>query len=124
MIISNLTIGAGNLLVGVIMILPLPMSARLPCLMAVVVMTAIGGPMSDIIIATLHQTLLPAADIAAATRACMVMMNLDQLVGMLAAPVLFDATGVARGGMLYSGLMVLTGVIALLRCRNVPLMVT
>jgi hypothetical protein len=38
----------------------------LPCLMAAAVMTAIGGPMGDITMATLDQTLLPAADIAAA----------------------------------------------------------
>jgi hypothetical protein len=66
MVIGNLTIGTGYLLVGVIMILPMPMPARLPCLMAAAVMTAIGGPMGDITMATLDQTLLPAADIAAA----------------------------------------------------------
>jgi hypothetical protein len=37
-----------------------------PCLMAAAVMTAIGGPMGDITMATLDQTLLPATDIAAA----------------------------------------------------------
>jgi hypothetical protein len=37
--------------------------------------------MGDITMATLDQTLLPAADIAAATRATMAMLNLGQLCG-------------------------------------------
>lgn len=120
MVIGNLTIGTGYLLVGVIMILPMPMPARLPCLIAAAVMTAIGGPMSDITIATLRQTLLPAADIAAAMRAGMVMLNLGQLLGMAAAPAVFHAIGVAPGVMLYGGVMALTG---LLRLKNVTLAV-
>jgi hypothetical protein len=98
-------------------ILPMPMPARLPCLMAAAIMTAIGGPMSDITIATLRQTLLPAAEIAGAT---MVMLNLGQLLGMLTAPAVFHAIGVASGVMLYGGVMVLTG---LLRLKNVTLAV-
>ena len=39
----------------------------------------IGGPMSDITIATLRQTLLATADMAAAMRAYMVMTNLGVL---------------------------------------------
>jgi hypothetical protein len=120
---GNLTIGIGNLLMSVIMVLPIPLSARLPCLMVLAVLTAIGGPMSDITIATLRQTLLPAADIAAAMRAYLVMLNLGQLVGMLAAPAVFYLLGVAPGVMLYGGLMVSTGAIGLLRCRSVPLAV-
>ena len=123
MVIGNLTVGTGTLLLGVMMALPMPISARLPCLMAVAVMTAIGGPMSDITIATLRQTLLPAADMAAAMRANMTMLNLGLLIGMLLAPGIYHAIGVAPGVMLYGTVMMLTGAIGMLRYRNVRLAV-
>jgi MFS transporter, DHA3 family, macrolide efflux protein len=61
--------GVGILLLGAVMLLPLPPASRLPCLMATAALAAIGGPMSDITIATLRQTLLVRADIAPAMRA-------------------------------------------------------
>ena len=55
---GNMTTGTGILLLGAAMALPMPPAARLPCLMAAAALAAIGGPMSDITIATLRQTLL------------------------------------------------------------------
>ena len=87
--------GFGILLLGAVMLLPLPLSARLPCLMATAAFAAVGGPMSDITIATLRQTLLRRGDIAPAMRAYMVMNNVGLLAAMLIAPRLLDAFGIA-----------------------------
>jgi non-ribosomal peptide synthetase component F len=76
---GTVTVGAGILLLGAVMALPVPPAAQLVCLMAAAGIAGIGGPMSDITIATLRQTLLATADMAAAMRAYMVMTNLGVL---------------------------------------------
>jgi hypothetical protein len=87
--------GIGTLLLGAAMLLPMPLPARLPCLLATAAFAAIGGPMSDITIATLRQTLLPRGDIAPAMRAYMVMTNGGLLAAMVIAPRAMDAFGIA-----------------------------
>jgi hypothetical protein len=112
---GNMTTGAGILVLGVLMALPMPPAARLPCLMAAAGLAAIGGPMSDITIATLRQTLLATADMAAAMRAYIVMNNLGLLTGMLMAPALFHNIGIAGTVALCGTAMLLTGMTGLLR---------
>lgn len=66
---------------------------------------AVGGPMQDIVVATLRQTDLPREDVAAAVRAHMVSVQLGTVVAMLAAPALVSALGPAAvvlgGGAVY-----------------------
>jgi MFS family permease len=118
---GSIVSGTGTLLLGVMMALPIPPAARLPCLMGAAGLAAIGGPMSDITIATLRQTLLATSDMAAAMRAYMVMTNLGVLVGMAAAPGLFRAVGVAAGVALCGVAIVLTGMTGMLRHGGVRL---
>jgi hypothetical protein len=92
---GNMIFGFGTLLLGAAMLLPMPLPARLPCLLATAAFAAIGGPMSDITIATLRQTLLPRGDIAPAMRAYMVMTNGGLLAAMVIAPRAMDAFGIA-----------------------------
>jgi hypothetical protein len=90
-------------------------------MMAASGLAAIGGPMSDITIATLRQTLLASADMAAAMRAYMVMNNLGLLVGMLMAPGLFHGVGVAAGVALCGLAIALAGMTGVLRLGSVRL---
>jgi len=112
---GTMTVGAGILLLAAVMALPMPAVARLPCLIAASAMAGIGGPMSDITIATLRQTLLASADMAAAMRAYMVMTNLGSLTGMLMAPALFRGVGIAATVALCGMAIVLTGMTGMLR---------
>jgi len=118
---GNMTVGAGILLLGVVMALPVAPAARLPCLMAASAMAGIGGPMSDITIATLRQTLLATADMAAAMRAYMVMNNLGLLTGMLLAPALFHSVGIAGTVALCGAAILLAGMTGMLRYGGVRL---
>ncbi len=92
---GNTVFGSGVLLLGVVVLLPLPPTLRLPALMATAALAAIGGPMSDIPIATLRQTLLRRADIAPAMRAYMVVNNLGLVLAMVLAPRAIEHFGVA-----------------------------
>jgi MFS transporter, DHA3 family, macrolide efflux protein len=116
---GNMIVGAGILLLGAVMALPMPPAARLPCLMAATGTAGIGGPMSDVTIATLLQTLLARADMAAATRAYMVMTNLGLLTGMLMAPGLFRGVGIAGTVALCGAAIVCTGIAGMLRHGDV-----
>ncbi len=66
---------------------------------------AVGGPMQDIVVATLRQTDLAREDVAAAVRAHMVVVQMGTVVAMLAAPTLVGALGTASvalgGGAIY-----------------------
>ena len=65
---------------------------------------AIGGPLGDIPVAVLRQTRLAPGEQAAAMRAILVVWNIGTLIGMAAAPTLFERLGVAAtvvcGGLL------------------------
>jgi DHA3 family macrolide efflux protein-like MFS transporter len=112
---GNMIVGSGILLLGAAMALPLPPAARLPCFMVAAGLAAIGGPMSDITIATLRQTLLASVDMAAAMRAYMVMTNLGVLAGMLMAPAVFRNVGIAGTVALCGAAILLTGMMGMLR---------
>jgi len=116
---GNMTVGVGILLLGATMALPMPAAARLPGLMAASGLAAIGGPMSDITIATLRQTLLASADMAAAMRAYMVMNNFGLLVGMLLAPGLFRGAGISGTVALCGAAILFTGMTGMLRHGDV-----
>jgi DHA3 family macrolide efflux protein-like MFS transporter len=106
--------GLGVLLLGAAGLL-LPPACLLTAFCAAAAIGAVGGPMQDIMVATLRQTELPRADIAAAIRAFILVNNLGLLVTLTVAPVLFDAIGVAAAvllcGVAYGG----AGVAGLLR---------
>jgi hypothetical protein len=78
-------------------------------------LAAIGGPMSDITIATLRQMLLAVTDMAAAMRAYMAMTNFGLLVGMLLTPGLFQTVGVPGTVALCGTAILLTGATGMLR---------
>ncbi len=70
-------------------------SSLLAGFVAAALLSAIGGPMQDITVATLRQTVLPRADIAAGTRAFVVMSQAGMLLALLLSPLLFAGIGVA-----------------------------
>jgi MFS family permease len=120
---GSVTTGTGIALLGIAMAMPLPTEARLPCFMAAAGLAAIGGPMSDVTIATLRQLLLAMTDMAAAMRAYMVMTNAGALLGMLLAPALIRTIGPPAMVLLCGLAIALTGAIGLLRHRDVRLAV-
>ena len=96
--------GVGTALLGVAGWLA-PPGWLLPALMGAAAVSAIGGPMQDITVATLRQTVLPRHDLPAAVRAFMVVNNGGALVALLAAPRVFDTIGVAPAVMLLARLV-------------------
>lgn len=116
---GNTIFGIGILLLGAVMLLPLPSASRLPCLMATAAFAAIGGPMSDITIATLRQMLLSRADIAPAMRAYMVMNNVGLLATMVIAPRAMDGMGIAPVIAASGAIVAVIGLAGLLRLAQV-----
>jgi DHA3 family macrolide efflux protein-like MFS transporter len=116
---GNVIFGSGVFLLGGVMLVPLPVAARLPCLLMIAAFAAIGGPMSDITIATLRQTLLLRGDIAPAMRAYMVMNNVGLLIAMLIAPRALDAFGTAPVIAACGAIVAVVGVTGLLRLAQV-----
>jgi MFS family permease len=105
---GNLFLGCGIMLLGLAGLL-LPQPLLQAGLMGAALVSAVGGPMQDITVATRRQTVLPRAEIAAGTRAFVVVSQTGSLVGLLASPLLFDAIGVAQT-------VVLCGVAILVVC--------
>lgn len=98
-----LLFGAATMAMAGAMLLPAGLQVAGIALAAAV--AAIGGPMQDIVVATLRQTDLAREDVAAAVRAHMVSVQLGTVVAMLAAPALVAALGPAAvalgGGAIY-----------------------
>lgn len=98
-----LLFGAATMAMAGAMLLPAGWQVAGIALAAAV--AAIGGPMQDIVVATLRQTDLAREDVAAAVRAHMVSVQLGTVVAMLAAPALVAALGPAwialAGGATY-----------------------
>jgi hypothetical protein len=106
--------GFGTLLLGIAgRALPAPW--QLPAFCAAAAIGAIGGPMQDIAVVTLHQTELPRADIAAAMRSFVVMNSVGLLLTLAAAPSVFDAVGVPQAVVLCGLIYAATGVAGLVR---------
>jgi hypothetical protein len=86
----------------------LPPGWQVAAIAACAAVSAVGGPMQDIVVATLRQTDLAAGDIAAAVRAHMVSVQVGTMVAMLAAPAIVAAFGptsvVLGGGVIYLAL--------------------
>ena len=106
--------GAGVLLLGGSALL-LPPAWQLAGFCAAAAIGAGGGPMQDIMVATLRQTELPRADIAGAVRAFILVNNLGLLLTLAIAPSLFDALGVASSVLLCGAAYVGVGIAGLLR---------
>ncbi len=101
---GNFVLGAGIIAMSLAG-LAMPARLLLPACIITAALAAFGGPMQDITAATLRQTELPHADLAAAVRAFMVMNQLGALIALLAAPRVFDAIGIAPA-MLLCGAMI------------------
>jgi DHA3 family macrolide efflux protein-like MFS transporter len=101
---GNIVFGTGVLLLGLAGLLP--GTVMLAGLMGAAMVSAIGGPMHDITNATLRQTVLGAADIAAGARAFLVITQSGLLVGLLISPLLFREIGVP-GTVILGGLTVI-----------------
>ena len=101
--IGILLFGAATMAMAGAMLLPAGWQVAGIALAAAV--AAIGGPMQDIVVATLRQTDLAREDVAAAVRAHMVSVQLGTVVAMLAAPALVASLGPAAvalgGGAIY-----------------------
>ena len=93
----------------------LPAYLLLPACITTAAFAGCGGPMQDITAATLRQTELPHADLAAAVRAFMVMNQLGVLVALLVAPRVFDAIGIAPAMLLCGVLILVVAVLGWLR---------
>ena len=106
--------GLGVLLLGAVGLLA-PPGWRVAGFCAAAAIGAAGGPMQDIMVATLRQTELRRADIAAAVRAFVVAANLGLLVTLAVAPGLFNAIGVAPAVMLCGVAYAGVGIVGLLR---------
>jgi DHA3 family macrolide efflux protein-like MFS transporter len=91
---GNLFLGVGVLLLGLAGLV-LPTHLLLAGLVGAALVSAIGGPMQDITVATRRQTILAPPDIAAGTRAFVVVNQAGLLLGLLASPLLFSLLGVA-----------------------------
>ena len=87
-------------------------------LCAAAALTAINGPFGDIPIAVLAQTRLHPRNQAAAMRALLVSRNLGALAGLLAAPALFNAWGVAPVFVASAAVMTVLSAVAGWRCRD------
>jgi hypothetical protein len=79
---------------------------------------AVGGPMQDIVVATLRQTDLAREDVAAAVRAHMVSVQMGTVVAMLAAPSLVAALGPAAIALGGGAIYVAIALAGLLRVRG------
>jgi MFS family permease len=106
--------GLGVLLLGAAGLL-LPPAWQLPAFCAAAAIGAVAGPMQDIMVATLRQTDLPLADIAAAVRAFILVNNLGLLIALALAPSLFDGIGVAPAVLLCGLSYAAAGVAGLMR---------
>jgi hypothetical protein len=111
---GNLALGGGIVAMGVAALI-LPSAWLLPCFMAAAAVSAIGGPMQDIVVATLRQTDLPRQDLPAAVRAFIVSSQGGALVALALAPLLFRMAGAASGVMLCGAAIVAVAVAGLIR---------
>lgn len=108
----------GNLLMGGAILLlalatRLPVGWILPGLMAAAALGAAGGPMKDIPVAVLRQTRLSRADIGAAMRAYMAVINAGTLAAMLLVPSLVEAFGVLTVLIACGASYLVTGLVGL-----------
>jgi MFS family permease len=106
---GNLFLGFGVVLLGLCGVV-LPADWLLAGLVVAALISAVGGPMQDITVATRRQTVLEAVDIAAGTRAFVVMNQVGLLAGLLISPVLFTTLGVAPTVMVCGACVLLVSV--------------
>jgi hypothetical protein len=111
---GNIVLAIGIAGIGLAGLL-VPARLLLPCLMAGAAISAVGGPMQDITVATLRQTALPLPDMAAAVRAFMVLNQVGLLAALLVAPLLFTTIGAASVILLCAAAMLAVGVVGLIR---------
>jgi MFS family permease len=97
--------GAGILLIAFACAADLPRAWRLPALMLAAGVSAIGGPLKDITVATWQQTHIASRDMAAAIRLQLLLAYLCTLIAMLVTPLLSQKFGAVPamvcGGTIY-----------------------
>lgn len=114
---GNLFLGGGLVLLGLAGVF-LTSPWLLTGFVGAALISAIGGPMQDITVATLRQTVLGRDEIAAGTRAFVVANQAGLLLGLLASPLLFSAIGVAPTVMFCGALVLGVSFIGLYRFRT------
>jgi hypothetical protein len=90
---GNMLLGIGMAMVGLAALL-VSRAWLMPALAAASALSAVGGPMQDILVATMRQTELARADIPAAVRVFMAVNSAGLLVTLAVAPSLFNWLGV------------------------------
>ena len=88
-------------------------------LLAGAAISAMGGPMQDITVATMRQIQVPRRDIGASVRAFMLVNQTGSLIAMLAAPSAFEAIGVAPAVVVCGAAIILVGMIGMRRFGSV-----
>ncbi len=111
---GNLCLGIGTLLLGLCGVV-LPHSWLLAGLVTSALVSAVGGPMQDITVATRRQVVLANSDIAAGTRAFVVASQAGLLIGMIASPLCFKLFGVAPTVMIAGACVLAVSTIGLRR---------
>ena len=84
-------------------------------LVAGAAISAVGGPMQDITVATLRQMLVPRRDMGAAVRAFMLVNQTGSLLAMLAAPSAFEAIGIAPAVVVCGVAIIAVGLVGMRR---------
>jgi hypothetical protein len=75
--------------------------------------SAIGGPMQDITVATMRQIQVPRRDMGAAVRAFMLVNQTGSLIAMLAAPSAFERIGIAPAVMVCGAAIIVVAMIGM-----------
>ena len=85
------------------------------CLFAGAAISASGGPMQDITVATMRQIQVPRRDMGAAVRAFMVVNQTGSLITMLVAPTAFNTLGIAPAVLVCGAAIGAVGLIGMRR---------
>ncbi|MBA8877051.1 MFS transporter [Phyllobacterium myrsinacearum] len=107
--------GTGILLMALAVLVPMRPHWQLGAFVLASGLSGFGGPFKDVAFATLRQTLLPAADIAPATRTYIVTTHAGMLFGMLVAPMMSRSVSPSDLLLICGGIYLAVAVIGWLR---------
>lgn len=111
---GDIMLGLGIVILGLVGLLA-PLDWMLPGFMLAAGVAAVGGPMQDILVATLRQTELPRADLPAAVRAFMTLNSGGLLVTLAVAPAVFNLIGVPQAVMACGAVAIGIGLVGVAR---------
>ena len=111
---GNFMLGGGIVLIGAAGAFA-PAGVQFPLMMLGAAISAVGGPMQDITVATMRQMQVPRRDMGATVRAYMLTNQTGSLLTMLAAPTAFDAIGVAPAVVVCGAVIIAVGLLGMRR---------